>query len=119
MKKIWQTPWHTLRKFSESIHYYKQNKRRLYPLRLLPDYRTNEKGEVIIKIRQFGNQSPMHLPVYEIYKSDQLLEKFHPRDISRISLLTLGELIFQKNNTSPERSFEQLKEKIFASMEHS
>lgn len=112
-----QTFFALIKTIINSVHYYRKYRKNFYSLRLLPTQRLTEDGKTMVKVRQFGNQNHFYMPVHELFDNDDLLEKFHPRDISRISLITFGELIFNNNRQEPLASFEKLRNDVMNSIE--
>lgn len=94
------------------FHYQSELNKNFYPCSLINEFTLDKKGNTIIKYKTFGHRCDFSIKLHDLFLDKQLLEKFHPIEISKITFLAFGEIFFSIPENERITKFNQIKEKI-------
>jgi len=107
----------TLRVFIDFFYFHSENRKNYYPCKLLPKYHLDEKNNLIIQYKTFGNRNYFEISIRDLFADKDLLAKFHPLEVSKITCIAMGEIIFSLPENQRENKFIKMKNKILKGIE--
>ena len=85
----------------------------------MAEYRVDSLDQTIVKIKDFGRGTNFELSIQDIFDNKNLLEKFHPYDVSKIAFIAFGEIMFSLPREERKARFNQLRDKAIKQGEQS
>lgn len=87
-----------------------------YPYKLIGESKISTQNSTYVKYKDFGYNAVFEQPIKDLFENKDILYKFHPEDVSKITLIAFGEMFFYKNDETSIKQFEEIKEKIIKSI---
>ncbi len=105
-----------LQKIVGFFYYQHEQRKNFYPCKLTSEFRYDAKGHTIIRYKTFGKKHEYEIKITKLFEDKHLLEKFHPIEASKITLIAFGELFFIDSGANNKTKFKQIRNKTLTSI---